>query len=366
MHRRLPGLGTLIMVALAALLGGGCGPAPAPPATTMPPPTATAIVMPSATSSVTPIAPPAPISTPPPATPTPAPATVTPPPRRECIVNAPALNVREGPSTQFHVVGRMASGTLFEAAERTGDASWVFGAGPEANGWASAAYLKCTYDLVQLPMAQMLPPTYTPIAPPAPPGATYTPIAPPPCYYCLYPPKDMGFEVIYPGQDGLSLREGPGKSYREKATLHAGTALTVIGDPRRGEDRLKWWPVSSPQGDGWVAEWANNWRLIKPLTGPGEVVEVANPVGTGKVYLQDQNCRPLTALGRGTELTIVAGPETRCDRPGSAIVAQGRRWWYVETSDGVKGWIADFSEDDKAILVAPRWYVELSGQVPPP
>jgi hypothetical protein len=375
MHRPLPGLGTLSMVVLAALLGGGCGPAPTSLAPTMPPPTypsvapppATATAMPSATSSATPIALPAPVPTPPRATPTPALATVATPSRRGCIVNTSTLNMREGPSKQFHIVGRMARGTLFEAAERTGDASWVFGASRAANGWASAAYLECTYNLGQLPVAQVLPPTYTPVAPPAPYALPllYTPIAAHPGYNG-YSSLDMDFEVIYPGQDGLSLREGPSRSRQERATLHAGTELAVLGYPQRGEDRLKWWPVSSPQGDGWVAEATGNWRLIKPLMGPGGVVEVANPTGTGKVYLRDQNCRPITLLSRGTELTIIAGPETKCDRPGSAIVAQGRRWWYVETSDGTQGWIADFSEDDQAMLIAPRWYVEVTDQVPPP
>lgn len=187
----------------------------------------------------------------------------------------------------------------------------------------------------------------------------------------LSPVLERRFIVVYPRQDGLSLRIGPSRSYAEVTILPVGTELVLNGSPVRGTDSLKWWPVSSPYyGEGWVAEWIqigqHKWRLIKPKIAPDEVVEVANPLGEGNVNLRNQSCEEIDTLSRGTKLRIVSGPESKCDTPDSPIVWEGREWWYVMTPHGTQGWIADFSEGEKAILIAPQWYVELSSFVPSP
>ncbi len=176
--------------------------------------------------------------------------------------------------------------------------------------------------------------------------------------------SDMRFVVVYPQSDGLSMRTGPDTSDREIAVLYAGTELEVTGSPV-GSGSLRWWPVSSAFGAGWVAEWYGEWRLVKPVFGPGEVIQVFNPQSTGNVNLRNSNCDAVRILSRGTRLTVLDGPATKCDSAGSAIVQQGRRWWYIETADGATGWMADFSQDsDKRMLIAPQWYVELAAYAP--
>jgi hypothetical protein len=174
------------------------------------------------------------------------------------------------------------------------------------------------------------------------------------------PPPARRFTVVYPGTDGLSLRDGPSTSHRELAILRARTEVEATGGAVRGSDGLTWWPIISPQGDGWVAEWAGNWRLIKPIFEPGETVVVYNPQSTGNVNLRSGSCAVTQVLPRGTELLVLDGPATKCDDRGASMISQGRRWWYVSTPGGQEGWVADFtSAPDKRMLVAPQWYLDL-------
>jgi hypothetical protein len=172
----------------------------------------------------------------------------------------------------------------------------------------------------------------------------------------------MIFEVVYPLGDGLSMRTGPGISKAEIAILYAGTRVTVEGLPVRSGG-LRWWPVfSTAYGQGWVAEVYGDWRLVKPVIAPGDTVVVASSTSSGSVPLRYQNCDTILDLSPGTLLTVISGPDTKCDASGSAMIQQGRRWWWVRTPDGIEGWVADFySKKPKDMLIAPLWYVELSG-----
>jgi hypothetical protein len=194
--------------------------------------------------------------------------------------------------------------------------------------------------------------------PTAAPSQTPAPTATEPPAPTLVP--DRLFVVVYPLQDGLSLRAGPATSNSEIAILRAGTQLALRGEPVAGSDGLRWWPVSSAQGEGWVAEWYGGWRLIKPVMAPGDLALVVNPTSSGTVPLRDSNCDALAELSPGTRLTVLDGPTTQCDTAGSSMIEQGRQWWYVGTADGAQGWVADFySTDLKPMLIAPPWYVSL-------
>ena len=143
-----------------------------------------------------------------------------------------------------------------------------------------------------------------------------------------------------------------------------GALLEVDGAPEQGD--MWWWPVHTTGQRAWVAEWTGNTRLAKPFMEVGDTVVVANLMSTGNVNLLDDNCNKLLVLSRGTVLTVMGGPDsTKCDEPGDTISLDGREWWYVQTPEGIQGWIADFSSQNwgdwvKAVLVAPQWYVELA------
>jgi uncharacterized protein YraI len=212
-------------------------------------------------------------------------------------------------------------------------------------------------------------PTYMPTATvPPEPTATPTPTrtsgpSPTPTL-TLEPSLQRQFVVVYRGADGVNVRSGPGTSYPTRETVYAGALLVVDGAPETRGD-LRWWPVHAERQRGWVVEWIGDTRLVKPLMEVDDTVVVANPMSTGNVNLWDDNCDNPLVLSRGTVLTVLRGPDPKCDEPGALITLEGREWWYVETPEGLRGWIADFSSQNwgdwvKAVLVAPQWYVELT------
>jgi hypothetical protein len=181
------------------------------------------------------------------------------------------------------------------------------------------------------------------------------------------------FVVVYPGRDGVNVRTGPGLSYSEIGELARGERLEVFGQPTQSRDGIRWWPVSSAFGEGWVAEWFGDWRLIKPEIAGGDIAVVTYPSPKGRVSLRNEDCEETWYLAPGTELYVLAGPDAARCYPDSALVSRGREWWYVQTADGTReGWIADFSSDNldsdtygtwrKIVLVAPQWYAELSNR----
>ncbi len=166
------------------------------------------------------------------ATSTDIPNTVAPPtaaPLSQCNVSTTLLNLRTGPGIQFEIVDQMPNGTVFEALGRIPDASWIFGASPQSMGWASAKYMTCNFDILQLPIEALLPidapptstsnptatirpvpaasetptplstPSETPIPTPSPtPTSTPTPIPQP--RICLSSNRIIDFEGVEEGQ----------------------------------------------------------------------------------------------------------------------------------------------------------------------
>jgi hypothetical protein len=168
--------------------------------------------------------------------------------------------------------------------------------------------------------------------------------------------------IVYPSQDGLILRAEPSDLSTEVARVYFGAELTVADKPIRGKDCIRWWRVTNPYAEGWVKEWQQNIRYIKPRIECGDTIEVYDPID-GNVDLWSQNCTLIVDnLGRGTILKTVDGPIAEC---GGASLVDGREWWYVTSSTGPEGWIAEFGSTDKETLIAPRWFVELADQAPP-
>ena len=216
-----------------------------------------------------------------------------------------------------------------------------------------------------------LTPTQTESPEPTQPAATDTPepmITPTSTITPTLPPEPSSgklFKVVYWGADGVTIRSGAGADYSEEGVVYNGALLVVDGGAEIRED-VPWWPVHTGGAIGYVAEWVGDTRLIKPFMEIGDAVVVANPMSTGNVALRDENCETLSVLGWGTQLRIVGGPDPHgCDEPGDTIFQEGREWWYVQTETDEKGWVADFSGMEwpgfvKAVLVAPRWYVDWS------
>lgn len=239
-------------------------------------------------------------------------------------------------------------------------------------------------------------PTHTPLLPintplPAPadtptpqPAPTFTPV-PPTDTPTRAPVLEKRFVVVYPLQDGVSLRTGPATSYTRIARLKAGTVLAVTGAPVRGPSDRAWWPVSGQEGEGWVAEFeqvgSQGWRLLKPELDVGDEVQVANPLcsigfdvapGRGRVILNTPSGKK--EMDWGTRMLIIGGPHSTFsnDADDYSAAREGRQWWQVrvlgddDVQPGEEGWVADFGAEYKNTLIAPEWYVSLSAPIAPP
>lgn len=181
----------LIALTLAVCLLSACGTAPTPtPKPTLPLPTA----------SPTPL-PPSPTPVPP--TPTPLPPTPTPVPPQ--ATTKQQTNVRQGPGTQFAIVGKMPVNTSAVVLGKSEDGKWfqVVFPDPAHPAWIPGEFVTVTGSIDQLPVVAVAPPpTATRGAVVA--AATRTPTATP--TQAFPPPRgSMGFVVYDSAQNSYLL-----------------------------------------------------------------------------------------------------------------------------------------------------------------
>jgi hypothetical protein len=173
--------------------------------------------------------------------------------------------------------------------------------------------------------------------------------------------SEREFVVVYTGvgsDNYVTIRKQPVTSSASVATVYAGDRLVVRGVPVTGSSSL-WWPVRTQANvEGWVIEWWNGYRLIKPFIIDGDTVEVVRPQTP---LLRDEDCNFLLYLSPGTLLGVEGGSDrSKCDEPGDTQA--GREWWMVKTPAGDEGWAADFDIHayTKPMQIAPPWYAELA------
>ena len=164
----------LLALTLVVLLVSACGSAPTP--TPAPKPT-----LPIPTVPPTPL-PPTPTPLPP--TPTPLPPTLTPVPPQATAKQQ--TNARQGPGTQFTIVGKMPANTSVVVLGKSEDGKWFQVAFPDAThpAWVPGEFVTVTGAMDQLPVVAVAPPP-TPTrgavaAATKPPAATPTQAFPPP------------------------------------------------------------------------------------------------------------------------------------------------------------------------------------------
>ncbi len=69
------------------------------------------------------------------------------------VVSTGSLNVRSGPGTQYGVLVVLPEGAIVNLLARSADGAWVKVRTNGMEGWASAFFLKTTYNLAALPVA---------------------------------------------------------------------------------------------------------------------------------------------------------------------------------------------------------------------
>lgn len=111
------------------------------------------------------------------------------------------LNVREGPSSGFHILGKLNEGDQVTMIGRNPDESWVQISLAGGTGWITTLYIQSSYPLRDLPVTSDIIEYYAQV-----------------------------------GNLPVNVREGPGIEYAVKFTLAEYTIISMIGKDNRG-----WW-----------------------------------------------------------------------------------------------------------------------------
>jgi cell wall-associated NlpC family hydrolase len=222
------------------------------------------------------------------------------------------LNLRNGPGTEYDVVGRVAPSTQLQVIGKYGDWLQVRERVDKPVFWVSA-------ELVNLPE-----------------GAIYSlfdvaehDIPPPP------PPK-----VGTVSETGLALRDGPGTNYIALTKLTAGAQLDLL---ERYED---WFHVGIPGGsDGWVRGdfLAINQGVTERVL-VAEAIPDPNPALIGTISDNGVNLRK--------------GPDSRYTKVGGVgagakvdLLGKYNDWFRVGLEDGTKAWVfSDFLNTTERVV----------------
>lgn len=182
------GIGIVVLM-LVVLLVSACGSAPTPtPKPTLPPPTLPPTPVPPTATLVPP-------------TPTPVPPTPTPVPPQ--ATTKQQVNVRQGPSTNFAIAGKMPANTNVIIVGKSEDGKWFQVAFPDAAhpAWLPSEFVTVTGKIDQLPVVAVAPPptpTRGTAAATKPPAATPTQAFPP-------ARGSLAFVALEPGQNSYVL-----------------------------------------------------------------------------------------------------------------------------------------------------------------
>jgi cell wall-associated NlpC family hydrolase len=222
----------------------------------------------------------------------------------QAVAGEERLNLRNGPGTEYDIVGRMAPSTPLQVIGKHGDWLQVRERVDKPIFWVSA-------ELMTLPD-----------------GAIWTlfdvsdqDIPPPP------PPK-----IGTVSETGLALRDGPGTNYYALAKLQAGAKLDLL------ELYQDWYHVGIPGGsDGWVRGdfLAIEQGIVERLL-IAETIPDPNPALVGSITENSVNLRK--------------GPDSRYVKVGGVdagarvdLIGKYKDWFHIRLSNGAKAWVfSDF------------------------
>jgi cell wall-associated NlpC family hydrolase len=228
------------------------------------------------------------------------------------MISGDVVKLRNGPGLAYDEVARISGGEGVEVIGRHEEWLQVRRDGDSTVYWVAAELVDIpdavVFNLSQVP-AQLIPPP---------------------------PPPKIG--VVR--EEGVNLRDGPGKNYVSMAKMGLGQELTLV-------ERFEgWFLVEYGQSYGWVTQ-----DFLNITNGVIERVPVAQTI-------PDPN-PPLVGVVLENNVNIRKGPGSAYDRVGSidsganvSLLARHDDWFRVELQDGTKAWI--FSDLMKIAPMAVR------------
>lgn len=247
------------------------------------------------------------------ATPVPPRAPTTPgTPSYAGVISALALNVRQGPSTNYPILGKLRQGTQVLVTGRNAAGNWWFVCclpGTQTGGWVSAQFVTPSFTPAQ---ASRLPV----IAATAPPAATPIPTQ-------LPLPTDALTGVVTAVT--LNMRGGPAITFPVVGRLPNGTTIVVLGANRAGS----WYYVCcipGTQANAWIsAEFLTpNFTAAEAATLPlynddGTAVSPATPASAEAVTAATAEATATPEELPPTTLALSAAQEPAFIGPGDRL-----------------------------------------------
>lgn len=215
------------------------------------------------------------------------------------MISGDVVKLRNGPGLAYDEVARIGGGEGVEVVGRHEEWLQVRRDGDGTIYWVAA-------ELVDIPEAVVFNLTQVP-----------TELIPPP------PPPKIG--VIR--EEGVNLRDGPGKNYVSMAKMGLGQELTLV-------ERFEgWFLVEYGQQYGWVtSDFLNIGQGVIERVPVAQAIPDPNPPLVGTVLENAVNLRK--------------GPGSAYERLGSANSGQGvsllarhKDWFRVQLENGTKAWI---------------------------
>jgi uncharacterized protein YraI len=243
-------------------------------------------------------------------------------------------NIRQGPSTEFDVVGTLAAGGTASVTGRTETSDWWQIEFDGAIGWVSAEVVEFVGAVDDVPVAEAAEPTETDE------DETDTPSD-----------ETTAAETDTPRVDiptgGVNVRSGPGLDFELLGRLEEGVSAVVIGRNDLGD----WWLIEFETGENglaWVAD------AVVDFTGDPQSVPFA-PDSVDSVE-PTTTPTPEPVIAGSVEaidpVNLRAEPSADSDRVGGLYlgdeanvlaVNEDGTWWQIEFADAPDGfaWVSD-------------------------
>jgi len=227
-------------------------------------------------------------------------------------ISGDVVKMRNGPGLAYDDVSRISGGTGVEVLGRHEEWLQIRQANDPTVYWVAS-------ELVNIPEAVMYALNVVP-----------SEQIPPP------PPPRVGVVV----EEGVNLRDGPGKNYVSMARMSVGQELTLV------EQFQGWFLVEYGNQYGWVTrDFMNIVDGVVNRVPVSQTIPDPNPALVGTVLENAVNMRK--------------GPGSAYERVGSisagrqvALLAKHKDWFKVQLDDGTKAWI--FSDLMKISPMATR------------
>jgi len=254
-------------------------------------------------------------------------------------------NVRQGPSTDFDVAGRLPDGGTAPVVGRTEASDWWEIEFDGTTGWVSAEVVKFVGTADDVPLAETTELAATDEAEANPASTEATPA---PTEESVEAESGMPRVDIATG--GVNVRSGPGLDFDRLGRLKGGTSAVVVGRNDLGD----WWLIEFEGGENglaWVADavvdFSGDPQSVPFASDAGETSEAreatATPIPEAAIVGRVKAIDPVNLRAEPSAESERVGGLYLGDEANVLAVNEDGTWWQIEFANAPAGfaWVSD-------------------------